>query len=255
LQPDHVRLLQHQFRRVLDSHDSLVGRDKQRETVEHRGLARAGTAADQDVEPRLHDGAQEIDNLRHQGFLFDQILDVETLASETTNRERRSVQRQRRYDRIDTRSVRQARIDHRRRFVNSAADLRHDSIDNQHQMLIVLELDVGCVQFAALFNVNLVMPIDQDIGYLIVPEQRLQRSEPEQLVLDFLDKMEAVGVGQQAAFILEDGGYRLGDFLRSERRLEALEAGNIERFEQPVVDRKLQLLKALRLRILDLFLS
>src|SRR6266404_4686523 len=122
-------------------------------------------------------------------------------------------------------------------------------------MLIVLELDVGRVQFAALFNVNLVMPIDQDIGYLIVPEQRLQRSEPEQLVLDFLDKMEAVGVGQQAAFILEDRGNRLGDFLRSERRLKALQPRNVERFEQPVVDRELQLLKALRLRILNLLLS
>ncbi len=59
-------------------------------------------------------------------------------------------------------------------------------------MLIVLEFDVGRVQFAALFDVNLVMPIDQDIGDLIIPKERLQRAEPEKLVLDLFDKMEAV---------------------------------------------------------------
>src|ERR1700730_299893 len=98
-------------------------------------------------------------------------------------------------------------------------------------MLIILELDVGRVQFAALFNVNLVMPVDQDIGYLVVPEQRLQRTQSEQLIFDLFDQMEAVGVGKQAAFILEDGGYRLGDFLRSERWFQAFKAGNVEGFE------------------------
>src|SRR5713226_4929745 len=122
-------------------------------------------------------------------------------------------------------------------------------------MLIVLELDVGRVQFAALFNVNLVMPIDQDIGYLVIPEERLQGAEPEQLVLDLLDKMVAVGVGKQAAFIFEDGGNRLSDFLRSERRFQAFKTRNVQRLKQTVVDRELQLLKTLGLRILDLLLG
>jgi len=53
LQPHHVRLLQRQFGRVLDRDDALVVRDETRQTVEHRGLARARAAGDQDVEPRL----------------------------------------------------------------------------------------------------------------------------------------------------------------------------------------------------------
>ena len=95
------------------------------------------------------------------------------------------------------------------------------------------------------------MAVDQDIGDFVVPQQRFERPESEQLVFDFFDQLRAVDVGEQAALVVENRGDRLGDFLRSQRRLEALQPRNVQRFEQAVVDRELELLKALGLRVLD----
>src|ERR1700722_5381897 len=213
-EPDHVRLLKTQFCGVFDRHDSLVGWDKQRQAVEHGRFAGAGAAANQDIEARANDGAQELDYFGYDGLLLDQVVDVEALAAESANRERRSIERQRWNDGVDSRAVGQARIDHRRRFVDPASDLRHDPIDDQHQVLIVLELDLGGVELAALFDVNLVMPIDQDIGDFIVPQKRLERPESEQLVFDLFDQVSLVGVGEQPAFVVENRGGPPREFFR-----------------------------------------
>src|SRR5208283_670180 len=250
-EPDHVRLLEAQFGRVFNRHNSLVGRHEQRHAVKQGRFTRAGAAANQDVEPRAHDGAYKLDALWHQRLLRDQIVDVVAPASESANRQRRAVQRQRRNDRVDTRTVGQPRVNHRRRFVNPASDLRHDSIDDQHQVLIVLELDVGGVKLAAFFNVNLAVSVDQDVGDFIIPQKRLQRPKTQQLVLDLLDQVILVDVGEQASLVVQNGGDRRGDFLRRERRLEAFKPGNVQHLEQPVVDRKLELLKTLGLHVFD----
>src|ERR1035437_676792 len=250
-EPDHMRLLETQFGRVFTRHNSLVDRDEQRQAVKQGRFTRAGAAANQDVEPRAHDGAQKLDDLRYQRLLRDQIVNVVAPAAESANRQRRAVERQRRNDRVDTRTVGQPRVNHRRRFVNPAPDLRHDSIDDQHQVLIVLELDVGGVKLAAFFDINLVVPVDQDVGDFIIPQKRLQRPESQQLILDLLDQVILVDVGEQAPLVVQNGGDRRGDFLRRETRLEAFKPRNVQHLEQPVVDRKLELLKTLGLRVFD----
>ena len=118
-------------------------------------------------------------------------------------------------------------------------------------MLVVLEFDFGGVQLAALFDVDLAGPVDQDIGDLIVPQQRLQRSESEQLVLDLLDEASLVGVGEQPALLVENVGDGLGHFLRGQRRLQAFQPRDVQRLEQAVVHRELELLKALGLHVAD----
>ena len=195
--------------------------------------------------------AQEFHDLGHDGLLLDQVVDVVALAPESANRERRTVQRQRRNDRVDTRTVGQARVNHRRRFIDPASDLGHDAIDDQHQVLIVLELDLGGVELAALLDVNLVMPVDQDVGDFIVPQQRLERPQSQQLVFDLFYKMILVGVGEQPALVVKNRRDSLGHFLRGQHRLEAFEPGHVQRLEQPVVNRQFELLKALGLRVLN----
>jgi len=54
LEPDHVLLLELQLGRVLDGHDALGVGDRVGEHVQHRGLAGAGAAGDEDVQPGLH---------------------------------------------------------------------------------------------------------------------------------------------------------------------------------------------------------
>ncbi len=55
-----VVLIEIEFGRVFDGDDALVARKKMREHVEQRRLARAGAAADDDVQPRLDARAQEV---------------------------------------------------------------------------------------------------------------------------------------------------------------------------------------------------
>ena len=118
-------------------------------------------------------------------------------------------------------------------------------------MLIVLELDLGGVQLAALFDVNLAVSVDQDIGDFIVPQKRLERSQSEQLVLDLFYEMKFVGIGEQPPLVVENRGDRLGDLLRRQHRLEAFKAGNVEHFEQAVVNREFELLKSFCLCVFD----
>ncbi len=84
----------------------------------------------------------------------------------------------------------------------------------------------------------------RDIVHVLVPEQRLERTKPEQFVLDFLDQPGAVNFGKQAPFFVEDLGDRLRHLGRSHTGLETLQARHVEGLEQPVMHCELELLEA-----------
>ena len=94
-------------------------------------LSRAVTTA---CEQRHH--------LRRDAPLGHQVVDRIALLAEAPDRQRRAVDRQRRNDRVDARAVAQPRVHHRRRFVHPPPDLRNDPVDDQHQMLIVVKVNV-----------------------------------------------------------------------------------------------------------------
>ena len=70
----HVRLLQLQLGRVFDGDDALVLRNVAGERVQQRGLAGAGTAGDDDVQPRLDAALQQLQHALGHGQLLDQVL-------------------------------------------------------------------------------------------------------------------------------------------------------------------------------------
>src|SRR6266446_10617423 len=114
LEANDVRLLQRELGGILDGDDSLVLGNERGETIEHRGFARARSAADDYVQARADHGEQEFDQVPGERLLLDQRTDIETMLAESANRERGPVERERRYDRVDTRTVGEARVDHRR---------------------------------------------------------------------------------------------------------------------------------------------
>ena len=61
------------------------------------------------------------------------------LGAESSNRQYRPVDRERRDDRVDARSVGKTGIDHRRRLVHAAADAADDAIDHRENVRIVAE--------------------------------------------------------------------------------------------------------------------
>ena len=123
------------------------------------------------------------------------------------------VQRQRRNDRIHTRSVRQARIHHRRRLVHSASDARNDAVDDLQQVTIVAERRVRPRQEGPFFNEHVVLVVDQDVGDLLVLEQGLKRTEAEdfiqQIRLDLLLLIEAQRNPAVADDLVDDARNRL----------------------------------------------
>ena len=156
LEPEHVALVERQLGRVLDRHDPLVVRDRRRECVEQRRLARARAARDQHVALGLDAARQELDRLLRERADVDHVLHREAPAAELPDGQKRAGEGQRRDDRVHARPVREARVDHRRRLVDASADLRHDLVDDAAQVRLVGEADGRLVQLAAALDPDVV---------------------------------------------------------------------------------------------------
>ncbi len=75
-----------------------------------------------------------------KALVVQQVFELERVGAEAANRDAGAVEGQRRNDRVHAGAVRQAGVDHRADFVDAAADLRHDAVDDLHQVLVVAEL-------------------------------------------------------------------------------------------------------------------
>src|SRR4051794_12311411 len=85
LQPQHVTLVELEFRRILDRNDSVVVRNRGGHCVEQGGLAGARAARDQDVElgPDAH--VEEVNGLATERAEPYQAGQVPALAAELAN--------------------------------------------------------------------------------------------------------------------------------------------------------------------------
>ena len=113
-------------------------------------------------------------------------------------------QGQRRDDGVDAGAVGQAGIDHRRRLVDAATDRGDDPVDDAHDVVVVLEDDVGQLELARALDVDLARAVDHDLGDGLVAQERLERAEADDLVGDLLEHPDALGAGQGEAFLVDD---------------------------------------------------
>ena len=74
-QADHVRLLELQFGGVLAGDDALVLVDELGETVQQRGLAGAGAAGDERVDPAAAHDAEDFRAFRRDRAELDQVIE------------------------------------------------------------------------------------------------------------------------------------------------------------------------------------
>ena len=160
-----------------------------------------------------------------------------------------AVQRQRRNDRIDTRAVGHAGIDHRAGFVDAAADLRDDAVDDLHQVVVVAERDVGLLHLAAAFDIDVLRAVDQDVADRRVLEQHFQRPEAERLVEHFVDQPLALVAIEQRVFgvaqVLDDQA----DLAAQHVAFQLADARQVELVDQLAVDPLLEVLELGGLRI------
>ena len=145
-------------------------------------FSRLATAALQEVEHRLR-----------QRLALDEVLRAEPVGAEAADRQRRAVERQRRNDRVDARAVLQARVDHRARLVDAAADRADDALDDLHQVPVVLEDDRRFLQHAVrarckTWSRRLTRMSEMSRSL----SSALERPEAEQLVEDVDDQVLAL---------------------------------------------------------------
>ena len=173
LERDHVVLLKLQLCSILDGHDALVAGHESRDRVERGRLTGTRTARDEDVQLAARAGGEELGSLWRQGPEGDQVVHRVGVAGELPDRERRPAQRERRDDRVHTAAVWEAGVDHGRRLVDAASDLRHDLVDDAQQVCVVGERRRGLLELAVALDEDAVEVVDHDLRHGIVSEQRL----------------------------------------------------------------------------------
>ena len=132
-----------------------------------------------------------------------------------------------------------------RRFVDAPADLRHDAVDDLHQMFVVAELDVGLFQLAAAFDVDLVRAVDQDIADRRVLEQHFQRAEAEGLVEHLVDEALAFHAVEQRVFGVAQAFDDQADFAAQRVAGQVADARQVELVDELAVDDPFEFFEAL----------
>ena len=133
------------------------------------------------------------------------------MAAEPANAQAGSVQRQRRNDGVDARSVLKPRVDNRLRLVDAAAHLRDDLLDDVQQVRVVLEPHRGLRELSVSLDVNLVVAVHQNVGNAGLFEQRFERPQPQHFVQDFLHDLGLLGRGHGHALFVEQPLHHAAD--------------------------------------------
>src|SRR5947209_3700242 len=85
-------------------------------------------------------------------------------------------------------AVRQASIDHGRRFVDTASDLTHDLVDDPPEMMFVGKPHHGPAELSVTLKPHVVWPIDHHLGDRVVVKQALDGAMTEGVVCDLLNQ-------------------------------------------------------------------
>ncbi|EDT06519.1 hypothetical protein BgramDRAFT_6703 [Paraburkholderia graminis C4D1M] len=180
-EPHHMWMVQRQFGRVLDRHDTLRLGDVKGERVEQRRLARTRSARHQHIAARHDRGFEQRADFGAIGAVAEQIVGTQRVLAKLADRHDRPVDRQRLDHHVDASAVRQARIDHRIRFVQTPADRRENAPHDAQQMRVVGEAHRYLREDAVARHVHVVIAVDQDVFDGRIVEQILDRSETREL--------------------------------------------------------------------------
>src|SRR5207237_1399408 len=116
-------------------------------------------------------------HLLGQGVVLDQVRDLEWILAHLADGHRRTLDRQRRDDHVDAGAVGEAGVDHRRAFVDPAADAGDDARNDLHQVRVAVEFDGRPHHLVAALDVDLVRAVDHDVGDCLVGKQDFQRAK------------------------------------------------------------------------------
>jgi len=108
-------------------------------TLSKRRFTGAGASGDDNVQAADDARAQELCHFRRHRAEADQVLDRQFLLGELADGDRWTIDGARRNDRIDARTIGEARVHHRPLAVDASPQRTNNAVDNFQHMLIVGE--------------------------------------------------------------------------------------------------------------------
>src|SRR5262249_3872048 len=155
--------------------------------------AGAGTAGDQHVTAATADDLKDFRAFRRDRAELDQLVERQLVLLEFADGERRTVDRERRYDGVDAGPVGETRVADRGGFVDAAAALADDALADIEKLLVVAEANAGALDLARDFDEDRAGPVHHDVGDVVARQQRLQRTVTQHVVADIVEQLLLLG--------------------------------------------------------------
>ena len=121
----------------------------------------------------------------------DQFLHRQRAFAELADGDRRAVERQRRNDDVDARTVGQPRVAERARLVHPASQRRENLVDDPAAAFHVKEFDRGKTQPPLLLGINRLVPVHHDFGDGVVLEQLFEGAVADHFIDDVAEQLDA----------------------------------------------------------------
>ncbi len=148
---------------VLDGDEAFLVGNMRRKRIQHGCLTGTGTAGHDQRHPRGYGGSQHLADLGLHGADLNELVQVERLLGKLTDRNERSIDGEWRDDGVDAAAVCETGVDHGLGFVDAAADVGDNLVQNAQQVRFVLETDGRQFKLAETFHINLLVRIDEDV--------------------------------------------------------------------------------------------
>ena len=104
-------------------------------------------------------------------------------------------------------------VERNRYLTLATTDGADDPLADVHQLSVVTERDVRVLHVAIGLDVDLVGPIHHDVGDVVPRQQRLQRTETEDIVADVVDQLLLFDRAQNLVLHRDDFADDVGDLL------------------------------------------
>jgi len=180
-QPDQVRMLRCQLGGVFDADDPLRGVDGAEQRGQHGGLTGAGTAGNQEGQPRRDDVGDERDGGRRDGPGADEAGQVLRRGPQDPQREAGARGGDRRQHGMQphgqaTADTAEVAIDPRLRIIEPPPGRQREPLRQALHGILVRESDGAAAQPVSVVDPHLVRCADQHVGRTRCPQQRFQNS-------------------------------------------------------------------------------
>ena len=163
-------------------------------------------------------------------------IERDVLLGEFADRDGAAIQHDRRQHDVDAAAVGEPGVDQRARLVDAAADRRGDALRDIDDMLHVAEPRVGPFELAAPLDIDIVRPVDEDVGDLVVVEKRLERTQADHVVGEFGREQVLFALVELDPLLGRDLLNELGDLVLQRRSRQPRRRRRIDPRHQQVPD-------------------